>query len=66
VNKQLVLDTLRDALNDTKPLERKLRGLLRDQGIDLIDAPYGLASALERLEQLRDDLRNARNEIEAG
>lgn len=64
MNKQLVLNTLRGALHDAHTMKCKLHVLLRDQGINLIDAPYGLASALERLEQFRDDLRNSLDDIE--
>lgn len=63
-NKQTVTDALRDILNDSNPLERKIRALMHEQGINLSDAPYGLASALERLENFRDDIRNAIDDIE--
>lgn len=63
MDKQVVIDTLRDALNDSKAIERKLRALLRDQGIPLSDAPYGFASGLTRLEDFRDDIRTALSEF---
>jgi len=60
MKKQIVLRTLQDALNDTQSLEQQLRALLRDQGLD---APYGVVSALGRLEQVREDLSNALDDL---
>ncbi|HEY1349618.1 MAG TPA: hypothetical protein VGF67_08350 [Ktedonobacteraceae bacterium] len=59
MNQQLVLDTLREALDETKHLETRLRTLRYDQNIDLIDAPSGPASGPDRLK----DFRNAIDEI---
>ena len=59
MNQQTVINTLRDALNDSKAIERKLNTLIRDQRIDA----YTLSIALTRLENFRDDIRTAIDDV---
>lgn len=59
MDKQASIEVLRDALNESKAVERKINNWLRDQNIQTSYAPYGLVSALTQLERFRDEIRNA-------
>ena len=59
MNQQAIINTLRDALNDSKAIERKLNALIRDRRIDA----YILSIAITRLENFRDDIRTAIDDV---
>lgn len=59
MDKQTVIDTLQEAMNDGEAIERKLRQLIRERRIDA-DA---LAIALTRIERFRFDMQITIEEV---
>lgn len=62
-NKQAAIQGLKEILMDSSALEIKLNKWLEDQGLTEIDAPYGLASAGSRLEDMQSDIKSAIDEV---
>jgi hypothetical protein len=60
MNKQAVIDTMRDAIIKSMAIKRELEDLTRQQYLDATI----LSIALTRLENFRDDMLNAIDEIE--
>lgn len=60
---QPAIQGLKEILMDSSELEIKLNWWLQDQGLTEFDAPYGLASALSRLEDVQGDIQNAISEL---
>lgn len=59
MNQQAVIDAMRDAIIESMAIKRKLETLIRNQHLDATI----LSIALTRLENFRDDMLNAIDEV---
>ena len=62
MDKQTVLGTLQEALNDGNAIEQKLRQLIRERRIDADT----LATALTRIERFQFDMQIVIEDIQGG
>ncbi len=60
MNKQIVIDTMRQAIIESMAIKRKLEDLERKERLDATL----LSIALTRLENFRDDMLNAIDEVQ--
>ncbi len=60
MNKQIVIDTMRQAIIESMAIKRKLEDLERKERLDATI----LSIALTRLENFRDDMLNAIDEVQ--
>jgi hypothetical protein len=60
LNKQIVIDTMRQAIIESMAIKRKLEDLERKERLDATL----LSIALTRLENFRDDMLNAIDEVQ--